>query len=223
MRRITLIFSVLLILFSLTVFMTAPASAVERRCDATYEWQTTGGTIGPIRFGEFTARGECGTTVPNRCRIRAREAAQRCIGTQWERRWQHHRFNPDGTLNVAFDPNPPEACLEAANIENYDLTTICTKPLHNRQDICFEVLDTSLNPQNIPLNSRGDIKTALEAEVCCKYEQGQRQFPDNENVRVRLSARTSSSSGNENCRGNQNLSSDYKIDCNRVRESVCRF
>ncbi|MDJ0592296.1 MAG: hypothetical protein QNJ72_20270 [Pleurocapsa sp. MO_226.B13] len=218
MKRITLIFSVLLILFSLTVFMTASASAAVRRCDATYEWQTTGGTIGPKSFGKFTAKGECGSTAPNNCRDRAREAAQRCIGTQWERRWQHYEFNPDG-----FDSNAPEACLEAANIEDYDLTTKCDKRKDNfdPKAICHKNVNKS-NAIPVTVARKGDIKAALEARVCCIFEEGKYQFPNNEDVHVRLSAHTWSNSGNKRCRSNQDLSSDYKIDCTRVRKSVCQ-
>ena len=214
-KRITLILSAVLILFSLTVFMIAPASAAVRRCDARYEWQTTGGSIGPIRFGEFTAKGECGSTAPNKCRDRARKAAKSCIKQQWDNRWNYYQQNPDII---------PQRCSEANNIENYDLTTVCVKRQGgNPQGICFNVIDSSVAAPPLILARRGDIKSALETRVCCKFEQGRYEFPNNQDVHVRLSARTLSSSGNNRCSHNEVLSSDYKIDCTRVRRNVCQF
>ncbi|MEM7065891.1 MAG: hypothetical protein AAF572_22345 [Cyanobacteria bacterium P01_B01_bin.77] len=214
MKRITLLFSIVLILLSLTVFSVAPASAAVRRCDATYEWQTTGGSIGPIRFGEFTAKGECGSTVPNRCRERARSAAKNCMEDHWSKR--------------GLSSPVSRACLSSSNIEDYDLKTVCVKErgAHPR-DICFYSIDSRVAAPPLTLASKWDIKAALQAEVCCIYNQGQNkgqnQFSDNKNVHVRLSGRTFSSSGNKSCRSNQVLASDYTIDCTKVRKNICKF
>jgi hypothetical protein len=84
----TLIFSALL--------AHAPyAAGIDRTCDAFYVIERTSAVypppappaLGPetltIQFGNFKARGSCGSTVPNRCRQRARDAAHQCMRTHW--------------------------------------------------------------------------------------------------------------------------------------------
>jgi len=219
----------MMLLFTVGFFVSTSLSAdVVRRCDADFLWQTTGGSIGPIPFGEFTARGNCGSkTVANRCRKRARAAAVQCMRTQWEKRWKHHPRKPNGEINTAYDAGPPEACLNAAKVEGYDLSIDCptmriTGQHPNRDVIC----DLDAHPNNIAesvkLASSGDIKSRLEAEVCCLYKLGAHQFSNNEEVHIRLIARTKSSSGNKNCKNNEVLSSNYKINCTEVREQYCR-
>lgn len=215
----------IVLLSSLGMLLSASLLAGEvRRCDAKYEWQTTGGAIGPIPFGEFTAKGNCGSkSVANRCRKRAKAAAFQCINTQWEKRWRHHPRKPDGTANSAYDPQPPEACLEAADIEDYDLTTRCKKRRDNHDSNAICHGHTGAAPVDRPIvAAQGDIKSALETRVCCLYREGKYQFQNEEAVHVRLSARTSSGSGNKHCRSNEVLSSDYAINCKKVREQYCR-
>lgn len=205
---------------------TLPADVV-RRCDAQYMWQTTGGSIGPIPFGGFSAKGNCGSgAVADRCRKRARAAAVQCMKTQWEKRWRHHPRKPNGKPNGAFDAGPPEACLGAAKVENYSLSASCvterkTGQHPNRDVICDRDAHSNNIKKRIRLATAGDIKSRLEAEVCCLYKQGAYQYPDNKNVHVRLIARTKSSSGNPMCSSSDVLSSDYKINCSKVRRRYC--
>lgn len=54
--------------------------------------------------GRFSAKGACGKSVPNRCRARARDAAQACMWTHWGK---------------MMDPGPPAACTTASNVFDY--------------------------------------------------------------------------------------------------------
>ena len=69
---------------------------------------------------------------------------------------------------------------------------------------------------------KGDIKTRLEAEVCCAYKGGNHNFATNGNsnqkVHVRLSYR---SWGDNRCNRTETLSSDDKIDCQSFRQTYC--
>lgn len=211
----------IVILAALAFFVAAPASAATRHCDATYLWETTGGSLGPVPFGEFRARGGCGNNVPNRCRIRARQAAESCIKTQWERRWEHHPIHSDGTQDVGFDRNSPEACTQGNNVLDYDLTTVCAterKDGLNANRVCHSEAHPSNIAERKTVATKGDIKSALETEVCCKFRDGLHEFKNERDVHVRLLARIS---GNKNCPKNLALSSDYKINCKRVRETIC--
>ena len=80
----------------LLVLFTTQVGATTRHCDANYVWETTGGSIRGS-FGAFKGKGECGQSVPNRCRIRARNAIERCAKVHWEKRW---------------DRKVPEACIQ---------------------------------------------------------------------------------------------------------------
>jgi hypothetical protein len=222
--------------FMLTVLalvLAAPTSAEVRRCDASLGWETTGGNVkGSITA--FTGVGECGSkSVANRCRERAREAIERCVRTQYERRWENHPINSDGSSSPDFDRNPPEACTRGANIEGYSLKKDCwTKHIDdaNPVRICHNESGQEMKvPKHIDragilnVSTAGDIKSALETSVCCFTDHGLQKFPNERDVHVRLIAR--SSSGNDpqkKCNMQLELEDDYKIDCVRIRENVCR-
>jgi hypothetical protein len=67
-------------------FAGGDAVAIERTCQAKWELirQDTGGVHA---MEVFEAKGTCGSTVPNRCRKRARAGAQECMKTHWAQRW----------------------------------------------------------------------------------------------------------------------------------------
>lgn len=221
-----------LTLVATAMVIATPASAVVRHCDASLGWETTGGSLkGSII--SFTGAGECGSRrVANRCRDRAREAIDRCVRTQWERRWEHHHINSDGSPSPNFDRSPPEACLRAANIEGYSLKKDCwtrRKDGTNSVRVCHnqtgeETVPTYIDSDDVvTVSTAGDIKRALETSVCCFKDHGLQTFPNEERVHVRLIAQASS--GNDpqrRCSMRRVLWDDYKINCKRIRESVCR-
>lgn len=180
----------------------SPVTDRVQQYEGAYLWQTTGGSIGPIAFGDFTARESCGAATASSCRERARESAARCMRTQWENRWIHHPRKPNGKPNRFYKNSPPRACLNASQVSGYDLskTKFGTK-----------------------LASAGDIKSRLEAEVCCLYGNGAYQYKNNERVHVRLIAHTKSSGGNSNSQTKEVLSPDYKVNCAQFREQHCRI
>lgn len=220
------------VLGALALVVATPASAEVRHCDASLGWETTGGSLKGSIIG-FTGAGECGnSSVANRCRGRAREAIERCVRTQYERRWEHHSINSDGSPSPNFDRSAPEACLRAANIEGYSLKKDCwtrRKDGTNSVRVCHnesgeETVPTFIDPDDVEnVSTAGDIKRALETSVCCFKDYGLQKFPDEEDVHVRLIAR--SSSGNDPqkvCNMRLELEDDYKINCKSIRESVCR-
>jgi hypothetical protein len=75
----------------------------------------------------------------------------------------------------------------------------------------------------VTVSTAGDIKRALETSVCCFRDHGLQQFPNVEDVHVRLIARASSGNDPQNvCNMRLELEDDYKINCKQIRESVCR-
>ena len=74
--------------------------------------------------------------------------------------------------------------------------------------------------------SDGDIKTALEVQVCCLHDDGEYEFPDEANIYVRLFGQSWSTNTGSNaqtaCRGNRELVDEYRIDCTAVRDNVCQ-
>jgi hypothetical protein len=219
-------------LAALALVAAAQASAEQRRCNASLGWETTGGSLKGSIIG-FTGVGECGSSsVANRCRVRAREAIERCVRTQYERRWQHHPINSDGSQSPGYDRNPPEACLRGANIEGYSLKLDCwtrrtdganpVRVCHNEDG--RQRVPSFIDPDGVvTVSAAGDIKSALETSVCCFKDHGLQKFPNEEKVHVRLIARASS--GNDpqkQCNMRLELEDDYEIDCKRVRETVCR-
>ena len=92
--------------FALSFAISPVAQAATRRCDAAFEWYYAGsspsGRSRPIRFGQFTASGTCGKSVPNRCRKRAKEAARKCMLSHAER-----------------GSRKPESCLYGHSVEGY--------------------------------------------------------------------------------------------------------
>ena len=217
-------------LAALALVVATPASAEVRRCNASLGWETTGGSLKGSIIG-FTGVGECGnSSVANRCRVRAREAIERCVRTQYERRWQHHPINSDGSPSPDFDRNPPEACLRAANIEGYSLKKDCwtrgkngTNPVRVCHNETGEEAAPDYQADVVNVSTAGDIKRALETSVCCFKDHGLQKFPNEEEVHVRLIVQ--SSSGNDpqkKCNMRLELEDDYEINCKRIRESVCR-
>jgi len=83
------------------------ATAITRSCNAQWVLRNPA-TNGEVTLETFTAKGTCGKNVPNRCRIRANEAAHNCMQVHFETRW-------DGTK--------PEAC-QGERISNYDLVDL---------------------------------------------------------------------------------------------------
>jgi hypothetical protein len=217
---------------ALALVVAMPASAEQRRCDASLGWETTGGSLkGGII--EFTGVGECGNdSVANRCRERAREAIESCVRTQYQRRWEHHPMNSTGAPNPNYDRSPPEACVRGANIENYSLKKDCwtrRKDGTNSVRVCHnesgnETVPSFIDPAGVvTVSTAGDIKRALETSVCCFRDHGLQQFPNVEDVHVRLIARASSGNDPQNvCNMRLELEDDYKINCKQIRESVCR-
>ncbi len=185
--------------------------AAERHCDAVYVWETTGGSRSGS-FAAFKGKGKCGDSVPNRCRIRARNAVNQCIQVHWNKRWER-------TL--------PEACIQTSSdstVVGYDLTLKCERLASSRKEECF--VNGIVQNQSPPLAtkvetiaSRGDIKARLEGEVCCAFNNGNHKFSNLRDVHVSLKYRTR---GNNHCPGSGVLSHDYKIDCHNVRKKFCR-
>jgi hypothetical protein len=67
------------------------AEAITRHCRGAYFVQVVapGSPVNGWQrlFPHFTAAGECGSTVPNRCRERARDRANNCMQKHWDDRW----------------------------------------------------------------------------------------------------------------------------------------
>lgn len=170
----------------------SPAGAgITRECDAKYHWKTTGGTYGGS-FGNFTGKGGCGSTVPNRCRERARDNALSCMSTHWDIRWENRR---------------PEACLGAQGVHGYNIGL----------KECHDIYCDSPS-QNI---TKGDIKARLEVEVCCAFgaSNKQKEMRCKKDVHVHLNAVVS---GDKKCDANSRLQSDYVIsDCGAVWDKYC--
>lgn len=194
-RRRTLFSKLTVVALTGTVSLPVAAANITRSCDAKYFWQTTGGTFSGT-FSDFTGKGGCGRTVPNRCRERARDAAMDCMTTHWAIRWERRR---------------PEACLNAQGVYDYNVglpgcTTTATNTCHS--------------PKN-PIE-RGDIKTRLEVEVCCAFGKpvSFQRLRDLEDVHVRVRAETRGN--DEACSKTRTLVSDYVIrDCREVWDTYC--
>jgi len=93
---------------------TVMAQNIQRTCNAYYEvrfieidHRNVTEDISTI-FGQFLARGGCGSTVPNRCRRRARDAAHLCM----QRHWQN--------LNIRY---VPEEC-RTNGVRNYHIADL---------------------------------------------------------------------------------------------------
>ena len=212
----------------LSMLSSASLYATTRSCNAEYQWQTTGGSIGPIPFASFTASGSCGNkAVANRCRKRARAAAVQCMKTQWDRRWTHHPITSTGAPDPGYDREPPEACSSGAKVKGYSLAKTCPTERKTGQHpdpnvVCDYDAHTNNIAESVTISAKGDIKSRLEAEVCCIYKNGAHQYSNNSKVHVRLIALTRNNDNNPNCRHKSVLSSDYKINCSKVREQLCQ-
>jgi hypothetical protein len=57
----------------------------------------------------FVAKGNCGAAVPNRCRIRAKTAAHKCMPIHWDTRWERKK---------------PEHCQPGAKVYEYSITDL---------------------------------------------------------------------------------------------------
>lgn len=62
----------------------------------------------------FAASGSCGLAVPNRCRIRARDRAHRCMQAHWDGRWK----------NVPGTGLRPTECGPGHGISGYQFTNL---------------------------------------------------------------------------------------------------
>lgn len=219
----------LLCFISGVLFLTSHlANSKTRRCDASYAWQTTGGSIGPVPFGSFKAKGNCSFFEnANKCRKRAKASVLRCSRTNWETRWEYHPLNSDGSSDGAYNQGKPEACTNASRVENYDLTRRCvterkTGQHPNPNVVCDTDAHTNNIKKSVKVSNDGDIKSRLEAEVCCFYQDGAYNFSNNQKVHVRLLIKAwSNNDNNKHCKVNETLSPDYKINCTNIRERLC--
>jgi len=176
------------------------ASAKTRHCNANYIWETTGGNVGPVSFEGFSARGHCDVNA-NECRKKARASILRCARANWELRWEYHPINSDGSSDSSYNREIPDACLNSSHVEGYNLT----------QEI-----------EGTTVSENGDIKSRLEAEVCCIYRDGTREYSNNDAVHVRLLIQAwTGNFDNKHCKAREVLSSNYKINCDRVRAKFC--
>ena len=186
------------------------AEAATRHCKGVYAWETTGGSL-KGSFAQFEGRGTCGNAVPNRCRERARNAIAKCARVHWEKRW---------------DREVPEACIYTgtnSTVKGYGLTLRCERLASGQKSACYVQGISQPSGSNVQtvmevIAKKGDIKTRLEAEVCCAYKGGNHRFQNNRNVHVRLSYR---SSGDNRCNRTETLSSDYEINCKSFRQKYC--
>lgn len=184
---------VLLILAGVFGFSTS-AHSITRSCDAHYEWQTTGGSFGG-KFSNFTGKGGCGSTVPNRCRERARDAAMNCMTTHRDIRWERRT---------------PEACLNAAGVYTYRVgLPSCVTTSSNQ----------CLSPRHAI--AEGDLKTRLEVEVCCAFGRPSHyRLRCEKDVHVRVTAIVTG--GSQHCRKTRELFDDYVIeDCGAIWKNIC--
>ena len=95
--------SAVAIALSLTVVNT---HAITRSCDAKLLITKSGKEGFPE---SFSAKGNCGSNVPNRCRERAKEAAIKCAAIHWDKRW---------------DRKKPEHCEPGANVHDYGINDL---------------------------------------------------------------------------------------------------
>ena len=72
------------------ILIAPPAEAITRHCRGAYIVQVVGAPGSPgngwqklFPVPNFSAAGDCGSTVPNRCRERARDRANRCMQEHW--------------------------------------------------------------------------------------------------------------------------------------------
>jgi hypothetical protein len=81
---------------------------ITRHCQAYYSIMAASpavnfGTAFPVPA--FDAAGQCGSTVPNKCRIRAHDRAHRCMQAHWDGRWTRNHV--------------PEECSVSNGITSY--------------------------------------------------------------------------------------------------------
>lgn len=184
-----------IVLLGVLILIGSPVHAANttRSCDGFYQWETTGGSFGGT-FGKFAGKGGCGTTVPNRCRERARDAAMACMATHWHIRWERR---------------VPEACLNAAGAYGYNL---------GMQPCITTSTNQCLSPRHeVPA---GDLKKRLEVEVCCAFGKPSHfKLRCEKNVHVRLKAVVT---GGDRCGKTRELFGDYVIaDCGAIWKDIC--
>jgi hypothetical protein len=65
---------------------------ITRHCNGRYVIRDTGqsGFVTQLPNPDFATAGTCGSTVPNRCRERARDRANRCMQAHWDERWNRN-------------------------------------------------------------------------------------------------------------------------------------
>jgi len=220
MRPIHTLSAVSTIMIGTVIGTTSDAADKIRRCDGEYRWETTGGTYNGS-FGNLTAYGKKSTA--RNARKAARGALMDCYQAQWDERWNRV---------------VPERCKIGAKVERYEMNTTCVRrkdDLHPRR-VCDDSGPSS-NTKTIIDVRDGDIKTALEVQVCCLFEgpansrlpDGTHDFPDNQDVHVFLSGHTWSTNPShgqqKECNGKRTLTDPpegYKINCESVREDICK-
>lgn len=99
----------------LSILIAPPAEAITRHCRGAYivEVVAPGSPVNGWRklfpVPNLTAAGECGSTVPNRCRERARDRANRCMQQHWDDRWSF---------------TTPAICTAAAGVTGYNIADL---------------------------------------------------------------------------------------------------
>ena len=208
MRHISKFIASATIALSAVIVTSVEAADKTRRCDGGYRWATTGGTYDGS-FGAITAFGKKSTA--RNARKAARAALMDCVQAHWDERW---------------DRKVPNRCKIGARVERYDLGTICKKRKDNQNpDKVCDDSGHSSNSKVVVNVGDGDLKTALEVQVCCKLGDGTVDFPNENSVFVRLSGHSWSTNPNtgqqKECNGKRELFNNYEINCARVRDNVC--
>jgi hypothetical protein len=120
---------------ALLCMQSGDADAATRSCNATYELVPAVGAYETIKTPAFSATGECGWGVWDRCRRRARDAASACMTKHNE------NFSSDNT---------PDACNEStSNVNNYSIRNL---EIFLKQTIC-ESYANPASPIKVTVNT----------------------------------------------------------------------
>lgn len=183
-----------------------------RHCDGEYRWETTGGSLNG-EFGALTAYGKKSTA--KNARKAARSALMDCFQAHWDERWL-------GKV--------PDRCKIGAKVERYDLKTTCNRRTDGRnpERICDNSGHGSLTRTIVDVPN-GDLKQALEVQVCCLHTDNAGNpypFGNEKSVFVRLSGHSWSTNTRpgyqQECNGARQLSDNYEINCQKVRDTICK-
>jgi hypothetical protein len=71
---------------------------ITRHCQAHYLVRHGAGLAATFPRPDFATAGTCGATVPDRCRVRARDRAHRCMQAHWDQRWTRNTVPADCLL-----------------------------------------------------------------------------------------------------------------------------